>query len=75
MVAELEEIEKKRKCTESEKHGVFTNDFATFFVLLCALKSVLEKYDQNINKKLYNPGKGYLHLKKTISMLSDLLLV
>lgn len=70
---------KKEKVHRKWKAWHFYKWFCSFFLncclLLCVLKPVLEKWDQNINKKLYNPGKAYLHLKKTTPVLSDLVLV
>lgn len=76
MVTELEEVEKKRKCTESEKHGIFTNDFAAFFELLSLTVLYSSPYLKNVTIILIkNCVTAYLHLKKTTPVLSDLLLV
>lgn len=64
MVAGLEEKEKERECTESEKHDFFTNEFAAFFELLfvclvlCVLKPAFEKFDQNMNKNTTKAWQG-----------------
>lgn len=76
MVAELEEKE-KRESAQEVKSMAFLQMILLLSLnccfLLCVLKPVLEKCDQNINKKWHNCGKTNLHLRKTTPRLSDLL--